>query len=105
MGHTFGGAPAVQAGCVADDMVAGVVTFATQSAGCEVAEGLRGKQVLCFHGEADTILPPVCSELVAVSPAGSSSCWPATTTSCPRSGDLLRARLLDWIPAVFAPVP
>ena len=37
--------------------VAGVVTFATQSAGCEVAGGLAGRPLLLFHGDRDEILP------------------------------------------------
>ena len=37
MGHSFGGAVAVRVAVVMTDEVAGVVTFATQSAGCEVA--------------------------------------------------------------------
>jgi len=101
MGHSFGGAPAVQAGCVADDMVTGVVTFATQSAGCEVAEGLRGKQVLCFHGDADPILPPACSDLVAGLAGGELVLLPGDDHLLSKSGDLLRSRLLDWIPAAL----
>ena len=43
MGHSFGGAVAVRVGVGLDPLVAGVVTFATQSAGCELAAGLHGK--------------------------------------------------------------
>jgi hypothetical protein len=101
MGHSFGGAPAVQAGCVADDMVTGVVTFATQSAGCEMADVLRDKQVLCFHGDADTILPPVCSELVSGLSGGELVVLPGDDHLLSKSGDLLRERLLAWIPAAL----
>ncbi|MEZ5298754.1 MAG: alpha/beta fold hydrolase [Ilumatobacteraceae bacterium] len=41
MGHSFGGAVAVRAAVVMTEEVDGVVTFATQSAGCEVARGAR----------------------------------------------------------------
>ena len=105
MGHSFGGAPAVQAGVVADDLVAGVVTFATQSAGCEVAEGLAGRPVLCFHGDRDQILPPMCSELVAGLAGGEVVVLPGADHLLASAGEELRARLLDWIPAVLGSGP
>src|SRR5262249_49782163 len=37
MGHSFGGAVAIQAGVVLGEHCAGVITLATQSAGCELA--------------------------------------------------------------------
>ncbi len=40
MGHSFGGAVAVRTAVIMPVSVAGVVTFATQSAGCEVAGAL-----------------------------------------------------------------
>ena len=42
-GHSFGGAAAIRAAVVMPASVVGVVTFATQSAGCEVAGALAGK--------------------------------------------------------------
>ena len=35
----------------------GVVTFATQSAGCEAAGALAGRPLLLFHGDRDELLP------------------------------------------------
>jgi predicted esterase len=64
MGHSFGGAVAVRVGVGLRDMLAGVVTFATQSAGCEIAGGLVGAPFLLFHGERDDILPPEASDMV-----------------------------------------
>ena len=52
MGHSFGGAVAVRVGVGLDPLVAGVVTFATQSAGCEVAGALHGKPLLCSTASA-----------------------------------------------------
>jgi hypothetical protein len=101
VGHSFGGAPAVQAGVVADDMVLGVATLATQSAGCEVAEGLTGRPVICFHGDADELLPPVCSEFVAGLCGGEVVVLPGTGHLMTQAGDELRRRLLEWIPAVL----
>jgi pimeloyl-ACP methyl ester carboxylesterase len=63
MGHSFGGAVAVRAGAAMGEWTAGVVTFATQSAGCEAA-GELGAPLLLFHGERDELLPPMASEVV-----------------------------------------
>lgn len=63
-GHSFGGAVAVRTACALGDVVAGVVTFATQSAGCEVAAELAGRPLLLFHGDRDELLPLQCSETV-----------------------------------------
>ena len=104
-GHSFGGAPAVRAGVVADDLVAGVVTFATQSAGCEVAEGLAGRPVLCFHGDRDQILPTMCSELVAGLAGGELVVLPGADHLLASAGEQLRTRLLEWIPATLAAGP
>ena len=45
MGHSFGGAAAIRAAVVMTASVVGVVTFATQSAGCEVAGALARSTV------------------------------------------------------------
>ena len=102
VGHSFGGAVAVQAGVLADDLVAGVVTLATQSAGCEVADRLAGRPVLCLHGDADELLPPMCSELVAGLSGGELVVLPGAGHLLTQAGDELRARLLAWIPATLA---
>jgi pimeloyl-ACP methyl ester carboxylesterase len=101
MGHSFGGAVAVRVGVVMDE-VAGVVTFATQSAGCEVAAGLRGRPLLLFHGDMDEILPMQSSEIVAAM-AGSGE-----VVVCEGDGHLLShsgpemlIRLEEWLPAVL----
>ena len=66
-GHSFGGAVAVGAALdpspIAESVV-GVVTFATQSAGCENAAALRRRPFLLFHGDHDEILPVWSSEAV-----------------------------------------
>jgi pimeloyl-ACP methyl ester carboxylesterase len=98
MGHSFGGAPAVQAGVVVEDFVAGVCTFATQSAGCEVAAGLRGRPVLCFHGDSDEILPDACSRLVADLSGGEVVVLPGAGHMLTPDEGVLRRRLARWIP-------
>jgi len=101
IGHSFGGAIAVRAGVLADDMVAGVATLATQSAGCEVADRLAGRPVLCLHGDADELLPATCSELVAGLAGGELVVLPGVGHLMTQAGDELRARLLAWIPATL----
>ena len=83
MGHSFGGAVAVRVGVGLAEMVAGVVTFATQSAGCEVAGGLGTRPLLMFHGDRDEILPLQASEVVrAIAGTGE-------LVVCPGDGHLL----------------
>lgn len=101
MGHSFGGAVAVRVG-VAMDEVSGVVTLATQSAGCEIAAGLRGRPLLLFHGDRDEILPQQSSEIVAAMAGG------GDVVICAGDGHLLEhsadgitERLDDWLPAVL----
>jgi pimeloyl-ACP methyl ester carboxylesterase len=64
VGHSFGGAVAVQAGVMLGPRCAGVVTLATQSAGCEQAAQLGDTPILLLHGDRDDILPPNNSALV-----------------------------------------
>jgi hypothetical protein len=100
MGHSFGGAVAVRAAITLDAV--GVVTLATQSAGCEEAERLAGTPVLLFHGQRDEILPPQASELVQMLTGGELVVFPATGHLFTEVGDELRDRLGRWIPARFS---
>jgi pimeloyl-ACP methyl ester carboxylesterase len=67
LGHSFGGAVAIGAALdpspIAESVV-GVITLATQSAGCEDAAALFGRPLLMFHGDQDEILPMWASEVV-----------------------------------------
>ncbi|HEX4778339.1 MAG TPA: hypothetical protein VFW74_16305 [Acidimicrobiia bacterium] len=103
VGHSFGGAVAVQAGIVLGRLVVGVVTLATQSAGCEVAEELGDTPLLLVHGEHDELLPPETSFVVReLAGHGDVVLLPATGHLLRESGDELRALLRDWIPDRFA---
>jgi pimeloyl-ACP methyl ester carboxylesterase len=67
LGHSFGGAVAgggATENSPINEAVAGVCTFATQSAGCEDAAQISGRPLLLFHGSDDTILPVWASEAV-----------------------------------------
>jgi len=103
MGHSFGGAPAIRVAVGLDPLVTGVVTFATQSAGCEAAAGLHGKPLLMFHGERDEILPVEASEVVKMmAGAGELVRLPGDGHALARSGPILQERLDEWLPATFA---
>lgn len=102
MGHSFGGAVAVRVGVGLDAFVAGVVTFATQSAGCEVAGGLQGRSLLMFHGARDVILPPESSEMVRmIAGTGELVVLPDDGHLLDRSRDAINERLEAWLPAVL----
>ncbi len=102
MGHSFGGAAAIRAAVVQQAEVTGVVTFATQSGGCEVAGALHGRPLLLFHGDRDEILGMENSEMVRML-AGSGE-----LVTLPNDGHLLGKsdaaildHLDDWLPEVL----
>lgn len=98
MGHSFGGAVAVRVGVGLNEMVAGIATFATQSAGCEVAGGLAGTPLLLFHGERDEILPIEASEMVRmIAGTGELVCLPGDGHLLAKSDDIIWDRLQDWL--------
>jgi pimeloyl-ACP methyl ester carboxylesterase len=97
-GHSFGGAVAVRGAMAMGEWTRGVVTFATQSAGCEEAGGLTAP-LLAYHGDRDEILPAICSEVVGELCGG-----PADVRICAGAGhllsevgDRLRAEVPGWI--------
>jgi predicted esterase len=102
MGHSFGGAVAIRVGVGLSAMVAGVVTFATQSAGCELAAGLDGKPLLMFHGERDEILPVEASEMVRmIAGHGELVRLPGDGHLLAHSADVLWERLEEWLPPLL----
>ncbi len=105
MGHSFGGAVALQLGMALDDFAAGVVTLSTQSAGCENAEALGDVPLLLFHGDRDEILPPFASEVVhgLAGGRGELVILPGAGHLLVEAGAELRERLLEWVPARLAP--
>lgn len=106
MGHSFGGAVAIQAGIVLGAHAVGVVTLSTQSAGCEDASQLGEVPLLLLHGEHDEMLPPETSFIVReLAGHGELVILPGAGHGLVEAGDELRARLLDWIPARFEDAP
>jgi pimeloyl-ACP methyl ester carboxylesterase len=61
IGHSFGGAVAINAGTLAP-MVTTVVAVSSQLFGAHVVAELAPRPLLLLHGTADTILPHECSE-------------------------------------------
>jgi hypothetical protein len=105
MGHSFGGAVAVRVGVGLREMVAGVATFATQSAGCELAAGLQGVPFVLFHGERDEILPVEASEMVRmIAGHGDVVRLPNDGHLLAKSDAIIWDRLEAWLPPlVLAP--
>ena len=102
MGHSFGGAVAVRCAVVMPASVVGVVTFATQSAGCEVAGALAGTPLLLFHGEHDELLPPEASHVVAaIAGHGEVVMLPGDGHLLGRSDEAITERLDEWLPSVL----
>lgn len=101
-GHSFGGAVAVRVGVGLEDMVAGVVTYATQSAGCEVAGGLEGRPFLLFHGDRDEILPLDASAIVReISGTGELVVLPGDGHLLSKSMDVLLERTTEFVTAAL----
>lgn len=103
VGHSFGGAVAVQAGTTLQAFCAGVCTLATQTAGCEVAALLGDVPLLLVHGERDEVLSPNDSAIVrGIAGHGELRLFPTAGHQLAEVHLELRKLLLDWIPARFA---
>ena len=102
MGHSFGGAAVIRAAVVQQDEVTGVVTFATQSGGCEVAGALHGRPLLLFHGDRDEILGMENSEMVRMlAGSGEVVILPNDGHLLGKSDDAIVDRLDAWLPDVL----
>ncbi len=103
LGHSFGGAVVVQtAALLPAETVPAVVTFATQSGGCEVADQLGDRNLLFFHGTSDTILPHYSSEMVQMlAGTGEVVLLDGADHLLHPAGPEVLDRLLAHIPAVF----
>jgi pimeloyl-ACP methyl ester carboxylesterase len=97
-GHSFGGAIAVRAGMAMGEWTRGVVTFATQSAGCEGAGALEAP-LLAFHGDRDELLPLQASEVVAELSGGEAEVVVCAGAGhlLSEAGEALRARVPGWV--------
>ena len=106
VGHSFGGAVALQVGIVLGEHCAGVVTLSTQSAGCEDGAALGATPLLLLHGDRDEILPPDTSAVVqALVGHGELVILAGSGHLLTEAHDELRERLMEWIPARLADEP
>lgn len=108
MGHSFGGAVALRAAIHLERRsVPGVVTFATQSAGCENAALLGDRDLLFFHGTRDQILPMQASEVVrAIAGSGELVLLDGADHLLSPAGGIIFDRLMNHLPEVLAePAP
>ena len=99
-GHSFGGAVAVRGAMAMGEWTRGVVTFATQSAGCEEAGGLTAP-LRAYHGDRDELLPLFASEAVCQLSGGEAEVVVCAGAGhlLTEAGDRLRAEVPDWIRA------
>lgn len=102
VGHSFGGAVAIQAGVVLGPHCRGVVTLATQSAGCEQADQLGDTPLLLLHGERDELLPPETSAVVQMLAGhGELVYYPNAGHLLTEATDDVLDRLSTWVPERF----
>ncbi len=104
IGHSFGGAVAIQAGMVLGEHCAGIVTLSTQSAGCEDAGVLDARvPLLLLHGDRDELLAPETSTIVQMLVGhGEVEILPGAGHLLTEAGPRLRSKLGAWIPECFA---
>jgi acetyl esterase/lipase len=103
IGHSFGGAVAVNAGVALRRFTRGVVTLSTQSAGCEDAAALDDVPLLLIHGDRDELLPVAASEAVRMLAGhGELVVLPGAGHLLLGAEEELRRRLLDWVLARLA---
>jgi pimeloyl-ACP methyl ester carboxylesterase len=99
VGHSFGGAVAIQAAIAFGALARGVVTLSTQSAGCEDAAQLGETPLLLCHGDRDEILPAQTSEVVRLLAGhGDLVIFPGAGHLLEEARDELRELLGQWIP-------
>ena len=102
MGHSFGGAVAINAAAHLGALAPGVVTLSTQSAGCEIAGMIADRELLLVHGGRDELLPVWASEVVKeIAGTGELVVYPPAGHLLLECADELRELLPDWIARVL----
>jgi alpha/beta superfamily hydrolase len=98
IGHSFGGAVAINAGTLAPTVTT-VVAISSQLAGAHVVGDLAPRPLLLLHGTADTILPHACSEMIfeRASEPKTLKLFPGADHRLSHSGDELFHTVRDWL--------
>ena len=103
LGHSFGGAVVIQAAARFPALAAGVITFATQSGGCEEAGRIREVPLLLLHGERDRILGPENSAMVqSLAGHGELRTFADADHLMAEAADEIAEISRDWLAARFA---
>jgi pimeloyl-ACP methyl ester carboxylesterase len=103
LGHSFGGAVAIQAASTFAAHTAGVITYATQSAGCEDAARIGDTPLLLLHGERDSILGPENSMMVqSLAGAGEVRTYPDTDHLMAEAAEEIAELTGSWVREKFA---
>ena len=103
LGHSFGGAVAIQAASTFAARTAGVITYATQSAGCEEAARIGDTPLLLLHGERDSILGPENSMMVrTLAGTGDVRTFPDTDHLMTEAADEIAEITGTWVRKKFA---
>ena len=98
VGHSFGGAVVISAAPISEQVKA-VVALSSQTYGARGAGRVAPRPLLLVHGEADTRLPPYCSEQIyswADEPK-ELVLYPGAGHGLTECGDDLRTFLADWL--------
>lgn len=102
MGHSFGGAVAINCAAFVGDIAAGIVTLSTQSAGCEIAPAIADRELLLIHGGRDELLPVWASEVVKeMAGTGELVVYPPAGHLLLECADELRELLPGWVARVL----
>lgn len=102
MGHSFGGAVAINCAAYLGELVPGIVTLATQSAGCEIAPRISDRELLLIHGGRDELLPAWASEVVKeMAGTGELIVYPPAGHLLTECADELRGLLPGWVARVL----
>ena len=102
LGHSFGGAVAIQAASTFAAHTAGVITYATQSAGCEEAARIGDTPLLLLHGERDSILGPENSMMVrTLAGTGEVRVFPDTDHLLAEAADEIAEITGSWVREKF----
>jgi pimeloyl-ACP methyl ester carboxylesterase len=98
IGHSFGGAIAINAGTISS-AVATVVAISSQLAGAHTVPELAPKPLLLIHGTADQILPDQCSRILyeAAKEPKTLKLFEGADHRLNPVGDDLFALVRDWI--------